>query len=193
MKTYPIETKTYWATPIWFSRIESVNNKDLIRYILNKQATTVKITPRSNRGGWQSHKNLFEEIELNELCVEIWNVCHELWPLVIDYGIKFKQMWAAINKINNWNVIHNHGGNHISGGYYLRVPENSGRIVFRDPAAMRVNSITNLFHEGELCEYQPKEHDLIMWPAYLGHFVEPSKSEEDRIMISFNLDINEPI
>ena len=82
----------------------------------------------------------------------------------------------------------------ISGGYYLQVPKDSGRIVFRDPAALRNNRFINSFViGGEMKAYQPKEHDLMLWPAYLDHYVEPSKSDEDRIMISFDLDINKPV
>ena len=179
-------TDNHWATPIWRSRIESVNNEDLIRFVLDEQVRSPKIVVKSNYGGWQSRANLQTDIEMSGLCEEIWKVCNELWPY--NKGILFRQMWAAINKRNNWNVIHQHGTYQISGGYYLRVPENSGRIVFRDPAAMRAKDSTNFLLGGELYEYQPKEYDLIMWPAYLDHFVEPSKSDEDRIMISFDLD-----
>ena len=58
---------------------------------------------------------------------------------------------------------------------------------------MRAKDSTNFLFGGQLYEYQPKEHDLIMWPAYLDHFVEPSESDEDRIMISFNLDIDKSV
>ena len=186
-----IEIKSLWATPIWTSRIKTVNNEDLIRFVLDEQVRSPEIIEKSNNGGWQSRTSLFGDIELSELCGEIFSNCSELWPFI--KGIQFRQMWAAINKINNWNAIHQHGSNEISGGYYLRVPENSGRIVFRDPAAMRAKDSTNFLLGGELYEYQPKEYDLIMWPAYLDHFVEPSKSDEDRIMISFNLDIDKSV
>ena len=186
-----IKTDNCWATPIWKSRIESVNNKDLIRFVLDERARAPEIIEKSNRGGWQSRTSLFGDTEMGELCEKIWAVCFELWPFI--EGIEFKQMWAAINKINDWNMIHQHGQYEISGGYYLRVPEDSGKIVFRDPNAIRSNRFINRFIiGGELEFYQPKEHDLMMWPAYLDHFVEPSKSNEDRIMISFDLDINKP-
>ena len=187
MKTYPIETKTYWATPIWYSRIESVNNEDLIRFILDEQANSAG-QKKSNNGGWQSRATLHNDIEMSGLCEEIWNVCNSIWPSI--NGIEVNQMWAGINKKNDWNVIHQHGTYNISGGYYLRVPENSGRIVFRDPAALRNNRFVNSIIGGELQYYQPKEYVLIMWPSYLDHFVEPSKSDEDRILISFDLNIN---
>ena len=136
-----IEIKSLWATPIWTSRIKTVNNEDLIRFVLDEQARAPEIIVKSNRGGWQSRKNLFEDIELSGLYEEIWNVCNELWPTIS--GIQFKQMWAAINKINDWNMIHQHGQYEISGGYYLRVPKDSGRIVFSDPTSLRANRFIN--------------------------------------------------
>ena len=33
------------------------------------------------------------------------------------------------------------------------------------------------------------EGDLLIFPSYLPHYVEPNKSDEDRIVISFNIDI----
>jgi uncharacterized protein (TIGR02466 family) len=38
---------------------------------------------------------------------------------------------------------------------------------------------------------EPKEGDLIMFPSWLRHYVEPSKSNEDRISIAFNLEIGQ--
>jgi len=34
-----------------------------------------------------------------------------------------------------------------------------------------------------------KDGDLIVFPAYLPHSVEENKSNEDRVIVSFNLDI----
>ena len=186
-----IETDKHWATPIWKTKTKEVNNEDLIRFVLSEQEIAPELVVKSNIGGWQSRANLQDNIEMSGLCEEIWKVCNKLWPFI--EGIYFRQMWAAINKRNDWNIIHQHGTYQISGGYYLRVPENSGRIVFRDPAALRNNRFVNTFIGRELQGYQPKEHDFIMWPSYLDHFVEPSKSDEDRIMISFDLDINKPV
>ena len=38
-------------------------------------------------------------------------------------------------------------------------------------------------------EITPKEGDLLIFPAYLYHAVSENLSEEDRIIISFNVDI----
>ena len=34
---------------------------------------------------------------------------------------------------------------------------------------------------------EPQESDLMLWPTFLDHFVEPSKSKDPRVMISFDL------
>jgi len=184
-----IKTDNLWATPIWRTRIEEVNNEKLIQFILDEQVTTPKGIQKSNNGGWHSRQDLYKDIELSELCEMIVIVCSKLLPFT--KGIQFRQMWAMINKKNDWNAIHQHGTYEISGGYYLRVPEDSGKIVFQDPCPLRNNYLINQFVVGGECKwYEPKEHDLMFWPAYLNHFVEPSKSDEDRIMISFDLDIN---
>ena len=190
VKSNTIKTENYWATPIWSTEIEGVNNEDLVRFVLNEQKQSPEIVERSNKGGWQSRANLQTDIEMGGLCREISNVCFSLWPNFRKMGIA--QMWAAINKKNDWNIIHQHGQYEISGGYYLRVPENSGKIVFRDPAPQRINycPVYQLILGYDLLFNQPKEHDLVMWPSYLDHFVEPSKSDEDRIMISFDLKID---
>lgn len=184
-----IEIDKLWATPIWKATLEGVNNMDILRFVLSEQEKSPELVVKSNYGGWQSRTSLYTDTEMSELCGEICNVCNQFWPFI--KGIEFQQMWAAVNKRNDWNMIHQHGQYEISGGYYLHVPEDSGRIVFRDPTSLRNNRFINKFIiGGDLQFYQPKEHDLMMWPSYIDHFVEPSKSDEDRVMISFDLNIN---
>ena len=35
----------------------------------------------------------------------------------------------------------------------------------------------------------PKEGSMLVFPSYLEHMVKPNESDEDRISVSFNLDI----
>ena len=83
----------------------------------------------------------------------------------------------------------------MAGVYYVKVPENSGRLVFENPIqqhdfVMKSNMIKefNLVNAGYWCA-EPKENDLIMFPSWLKHYVEPSESDEERISIAFNLEI----
>ena len=71
------------------------------------------------------------------------------------------------------------------------MPENSGKINFRDPrpAALSNWIATKVLRNGEWEGYMPKASDLMIWPAFLDHQVEPSQSDQDRIMISFDLNL----
>ena len=127
---------------------------------------------------------------MQDLCKEIWVVVKNLFPMV--EGVRFEQMWAVINKRGDWNIIHQHGRYEISGGYYLQVSPNCGKIAFRDPrSAAPGNYFLNHFKDkGDVIWYTPKECDLMLWPSFLDHFVEPSQSDNDRIMISFDMMVN---
>ena len=92
--------------------------------------------------------------------------------------------------MGDYNIIHTHGGQyHLSGIYYVKLPENSGNIVFRDPrpSAMGNGLINERFDNGELVYPEVCEGSLLLWPSFLDHFVEPSKTKEDRVSISFDI------
>ena len=42
-------------------------------------------------------------------------------------------MWAVVNGPGSSNRLHNHPFNYLSGVFYLKVPSNSGALVFHDP------------------------------------------------------------
>ena len=179
----------YWHTMIWeFMRSETrvTFNEDFTNWILGVKEKE-KSVKKSNRGGWQS--DLYKpDGEFKPLVNEIVEFCKHL-PLDIK-EIRIPQLWVNVNKKGDWNVIHQHGTFHLSGTYYVKVPKNSGRIVFRDP---RPSAISNMFmvdrfDKGECKNINTMEGLLAVWPSYLDHFVEPSQTDEERISISFDID-----
>ena len=177
----------YWYTQIWdFMRSETrvTFNEDFTGWIQGemKKENVVK----SNRGGWQS--DLYKpEGEFEPLVKEITEFCKYL-PLDIKQ-IHIPQLWVNVNKKGNWNIIHQHGQYDLSGTYYVKVPKDSGRLVFRDPrlAAIGNKFMINRFDNGEFKNVNVMEGMLGIWPAYLDHFVEPSNTDEERISISFDI------
>ena len=178
----------YWYTHIWeFMRSETrvTFNEDMIGSIQG-MIDKDKGVRKSNRGGWQSEL-LPPTGELEPLSIEIEEFCKS-----INLGINeivIPQMWINVNKKNDWNAIHSHGQYNLSGTYYVKVPKDSGNIVFKDPrpAAMTNNFMVNTFDKGEFRKVKPIEGLLILFPSYLEHFVEPSNADEDRISISFDV------
>ena len=192
-----IHRSDLWATSIWRVNLSDNNihptktslNEDLLQFVIGEAEKNPQVIEKSNRGGWQSRADLHKEPALEDLKKQIYDVCKSIFPSM--QGLWFQQMWAAVNKKGNYNLLHQHGRYMLSGGYYLQVPENSGKIQFRDPrpGAMANWIATNVLRAGEWEGYVPKASDLMIWPAFLDHQVAPSQSDEDRIMISFDLNL----
>tara|TARA_Y100000114_G_scaffold116032_1_gene110231 strand:+ start:2815 stop:3423 length:609 start_codon:yes stop_codon:yes gene_type:complete len=191
-----IYTNSLWATNIWSTNIQKFTrkprkvseNEDMINYIMSDYERNPKINQKSNRyGGWQSDTDYFKKPIFKPLNDEIWKVSKALFPMIKT--MRIEQMWSAINFEHSWNFIHQHGGPyHMSGGYYLQMPENSGEIYWRDPRPGAIgNHFEGIRSGGENKKMLPNESDLVLWPAYLDHGTYPSKSKEPRIMISFDL------
>lgn len=188
-----IKQENLWATPYWYTQIwdfmrsetRVTFNEDFTNWIESEMKK--KSVVKSNRGGWQSDlydskNNMFEPLinEIREFCSHL--------PLDIK-EIIIPQLWVNVNKRNNWNIIHQHAQYDLSGTYYVKVPKDSGRLVFRDPRPGAIGNkfMINRFDKGELKNVNVMEGMLGIWPAYLDHFVEPSNTDEERISISFDI------
>ena len=175
-----------FKSPLWCFNLGTVQDETINKcYALEKQIPT---TNNSNRGGYQS-----PAISLEEMFPELYrDVC--LLKSTIEYEslfrIKLANAWVNINRKHDYNITHNHPKAAFSGVIYLKVPDNSGPIVFKNPAPVNlfpVSSESPLFYPDYLLV--PNPGDTIFFPAYLHHFVEVNQSNEDRISIAFNMEM----
>ena len=86
----------------------------------------------SNYGGWQSHDIQLDAIpEFKELHRQIKQKIDEV---CLDLGEHFKldfdNAWININRGSDYNTVHVHPFSIISGCFYLKVNENSGKFEF---------------------------------------------------------------
>ena len=121
--------------------------------------------------------------------------------LGIDYPIDWSvHGWANINRLGDYHDPHNHPHCYLSGTYYVQVPTDRaplrsrkdvrpGCITFYDPRGPAVNmgAIRGDPYVNPEHTLQPKPGDILLWPAFLTHFVHPNLSETPRISISFNV------
>jgi hypothetical protein len=64
--------------------------------------------------------------------------------------------------------------------FYARVPQGSGSLVFADPRGI-------LPPFGNVVEHLPQEGELIVFPGWLGHQVQPSHFESpSHVRVSFS-------
>ena len=116
------------------------------------------------------------------------------------FGIKktlpITNMWGTINsKVSHWNMVHTHPESILSGVFWLSTPAGSGDLVLMNPTNIdwwteklfAVEKIKSNSYSGTYYRVYAKEGELIIFPSYLPHMVEPNTSDVKRISISFNI------
>ena len=102
-------------------------------------------------------------------------------------------LWINITDKDEFQYYHNHDTFNtsirlgirqtfysiFSGSIYIQVPNNSGNFTLIN------EDLYNPF------EITPKEGEIFLFPSYLRHGVMPNKSDESRISISFNLNVED--
>ena len=103
--------------------------------------------------------------------------------------------WINVNRAGNANVLHCHPGCFLSAVYYVNVPPDmkGGQIAFRDPrgpaVAMYETPGIDLpwIGTGMGMPFSPATSELLMFPAWLEHRVEPFEGSGERVSIAFNV------
>ena len=189
----------FFPTPIWTTLIENNQkiNNDIYKYILSLQSENPKGIQKSNFKGWHSKdfdlKNYSVINFINSISPYLENPLKDMnWDLK-KQKVNITSMWSIINNKESSNARHIHGNNYISAAYYVKAPKKCGNIVFYDPrsAAAYSHPIANTPNKLNATSHsvEPKEDLLILFPSYLHHSVDPNTSNENRIVISFNINL----
>ena len=195
------EVLKFFPEPVFkykFEKAEFFNN-ELAQYIYNLQKEDLNGLTKSNRGGW--HSKDFKLTDQNSIQFKF---AVELQKYIFDtfqkFGwetgknnIRITQMWAIINKKDDFNVIHTHPNTYLSAAYYVKAPKNCGKFIVENPNIAKRHSFPPIAHRNELNlvlnGLDINEGDLLLFPGYLPHKVGKNETDEDRIVISFNVDL----
>lgn len=153
---------------------------------------------KSNRGGWHSAGNLFEEtaapfVTLRHTAEEaVQDATRRIRAKTDPATLKLKIFaWMNANPPGGFNAPHTHPGAHWSGVYYVSQPEveigNSGMIEFLDPRSDLPNwrLLAAPAFRGKK-KLRPEPGEMILFPSYLVHWVYPNEADEERVSIAFN-------
>ena len=200
MKNYQIYK--LFPTPVFHFRLENYEelNIDLKNYILDLKKKDNNGQKKSNYGGW--HSPFFDQENHKtpkKFATIIQNFLKKIFKDEMGWKynpnkIKISVMWSIINKKGSFNIQHNHPNAYLSASYYVKVPKNSGNIKFFDPRVQKnirypkIKNYTDI--SAPITEITPAEGDLLVFPSYLYHSVAENLSEDERIIISFNVDID---
>tara|TARA_B100000575_G_scaffold279920_1_gene268814 strand:- start:12776 stop:13366 length:591 start_codon:yes stop_codon:yes gene_type:complete len=189
----------FFSTPVWASKIPNYKetNEKIYHYIKNLEKIDSKGVTKSNIKGWHSNDFRMEDDEpkkfINMISPNINTVIKDMDWNMNTQKVNISSMWAIINFGGSENARHHHGNNYISAAYYVRAPEKSGDIVFYDPRPAPVyfhphSNKPNMLN-AMVNSITPVEGLLVLFPSYLEHSVNPNLSNNERIVISFNISI----
>ena len=189
----------FFPTPVWTLQLENYKmiNEQMYRFIKDSQLKDQKGIAKSNIKGWHSQDFNLQEKEPKEFITfilpAIEKVMNDMNWEKQKQSVNINNMWAIINTGGSTNLRHQHGNSTISGAYYVRAPMNSGDIVFYDPRPAPVYSYPKALGpntlNAQINGISPKEGVLVFFPSYVDHSVNENLSNEERIVISFNITI----
>ena len=187
----------FFSTPVWTFQINNYENvnEEMYNYIKSEQKKDGTGITKSNIKGWHSKDFSLETKEpqnfINLILPSIEQVMVDMNWEKQKQKIRISNMWAIINTGGSANTRHQHGNSTISGAYYVRAPKNSGDIVFYDPRPAPVytypNALSPNLLNAQINGISPNEGSLVLFPSYLDHSVNENLSNDERIVISFNL------
>ena len=216
MNLSKINESNIFATSIFHTKIPSygIFNQEFEKYIYDLKNKNPKSDHKSNQKGWHSPDlNLDDKIItklVNILDPILEDIIKNLnWDLD-QYFIGYQSIWSIINDKYSYNTVHHHGNALLSLAYYVKIPKDikkGGELFFKDyriSSQQRKPPITtaskleknyfkkmrpNKTHGFYQIDITPREGDLIIFPGWVEHGVKQSNSNEDRIVISANVDL----
>src|SRR6266478_2296626 len=158
-------------------------------------------TQRTNSGGWHYAFDLFKLDEpvvaefRDQVQQHVQTFLNHFRPEIRRKKDNFcLEGWINVNRAGDSNLLHCHPGCFLSATYYVKVPPEmkGGEIFFRDPRGPAVAMYETPGIElpwvgaGVGIPFSPSAGQLLMFPSWLEHRVEPFHGIGERISIAFN-------
>lgn len=195
----PVKYEKLFSTPVFRFQVPEAEafNAGLMEEG-NRMRALSEGASKSNRGGWHSEGNLFDNdtpcvVQLRELATQaILEANEKIGAKADPASLALKIFaWMNANPKGGFNAPHTHPGAHWSGVYYVAQPEieegNSGMIEFLDPRSDLPNwRILKAAPFRMKKKLRPEPGEMILFPSYLAHWVYPNDADEERWSIAFN-------
>ena len=193
-----MDLHSLFITPVMMTN-EVTGHGHLVDRLYEIKAKDEKGMPRSNIGGWHSDDKLYQDEEFKSTVADILQKAKECFnhlDVEDKYVPEMTGLWGMINPPGSRNGVHTHPYSYLSGVYYLKVPQNSGNLVFLEPKPQAEVLSPPKIKEASIylahsVTWEPKENSLIFFPSWLQHEVQINNSNQDRDILSFNINWRE--
>jgi len=173
-------------------------NPAIERAVLDKARRSTGMK-RSNVGGWHSDLDLLHwpVPEIRQLAEMVADAATHYCGLLLNQatveGKLSMQAWANVCRRGNFHKAHCHPNWHLSAAYYVNVgkpvadwPE-SGTFEFSDPRTPARMQTLDGASFGRPHLIYPENGQLLLFPSWMEHSVNPYQGPGHRISIAFNM------
>lgn len=151
------------------------------------------LAPLSRGQSWQSGHDLHTRADFGALveCVQRFARSVLAFLKVGQAELAVTGCWANVNGPGAAHRMHSHPNNYLSGVYYVQTQAGADAINFHDPRVQTgiirppVTELTA--YNTDQAVVQVANGTLLLFPAWLVHSVDPNRSEDERVSVSFNL------
>ena len=169
--------------------------KDLLDKILYLKKNNISPAEQSNKNCFRSSHMYGEELNWLRDAIKIF--VEEISNFYKEHDESFNALvsqdeqkldfsiWTNVNEPGSINELHTHKGVSFACTYNLQT-EGTGNLVFRNPANL-LNDCNQKSPFVRNYKIEPKDGDLLIWPAWVPHYVEENKSNKQRINIATNI------
>jgi hypothetical protein len=176
-----IQKEILYSLPVLIGNVTEVKNDILIEKILKQKKEKLN-NNKLNTSYEDTHIDKCDEL------VELFNkIQDDMWDEK-GLDLDITSWWAHIQEPNMSTFLHNHLGSEenpsdLAGVYYPHNPHNdSGEIVFQWPDL-------RMKWGKSLKSYKPQKGMYLLFPCQLDHWITRNTSTENRVSISFNMEI----
>lgn len=203
-------------TPIDLSAIELTRNECFVTGIYELQLATgdalaalnasivdevLRVRERREHGldyagaGWQTPHDLHTRPAFAPLFDAITSVLVELSTherVPSSRTPRVREAWSNVEGRGDFVRVHMHPWSSWSGVYYAQVDDHTGDLFFEDPRPAH-KALAWPHADGEnrcLVQFRPRPGMLVVFPSWLEHYTDPSRSSRERICVAFNASLD---
>lgn len=183
-----------FPTWVWKAELKAEAHQPIDRRIVESLREIRGEAPELAPGQfWQSDQDLHKRPEFADLMSCVGEAAERALEFlrIGDRDIEITACWANINARATGHGIHSHPNNFLSGIYYAATHEGAETVNFHDPrlqAGIIRPPVTELTAENtDQVVVKVKNGTLLLFPSWLQHSVDPSRSDQHRVSVSFNL------
>jgi uncharacterized protein (TIGR02466 family) len=98
-----------------------------------------------------------------------------------------QESWFNVHANTGTTLEHYHNNINLVITSYIKLPKNSGYIEFRDPLEYHWSNTPIIPEQKLWSAVKCKTNDVLIFPGWLRHRVQENKSNEERIVLTYNI------